>query len=166
MDWRLPQQMFLHLKFNQCMPHNDAVVPRFLVLHHFPMPIILLKKLSKLPQSVSSVYTLVNYHSNGKWTLWRWFSSWKCGYSIALLLLPEGKLLLKNCLTPVTSLLGTGSLVVPRGKWPFISSCTNPRRVYRSRKWEKFGWTDGLLFFMGAGELVKSWLKAIYTIGI
>ena len=60
----------------------------------------------------------------------------------------QAKSPLKNCLTSVTSLLGTGSLVVPRGKWPFISSCTNPRRVYRSRKWEKFGWTDGLCYFL------------------
>ena len=36
---------------------------------------------SYFSSGVETAYTLVNWHSNGKWTLWRWFSYWTWRYS-------------------------------------------------------------------------------------
>ena len=41
-------------------------------------------------ENKTNKYTLVNWHSNGTWTLWRCISYWEWGYSIAMLVLPEG----------------------------------------------------------------------------
>ena len=39
----------------------------------------------RLANPYLSLYTPVNWHSNGKWTLWRCISYWRWGYFIAML---------------------------------------------------------------------------------